>query len=163
MVPDYDAVYDDMVEAFAATHGRAAPFTLTSREQMHAVWQTVGLARAARLGLRDARRRQGADGLGGVSAGAAPLREGPRGKDHPRTGSCDDRAAAPGYGLYESTLHELEHLWPRLSVGGVLIIDDYGHRQGAREATDEFFDALGPAVLLNRIDYTGRVAVKPAV
>jgi O-methyltransferase len=63
---------------------------------------------------------------------------------------------------YESTLHELEHLWPRLSIGGVLIIDDYGHWQGAREATDEFFDALGLPVLLNRLDYTGRIAVKLA-
>lgn len=65
-------------------------------------------------------------------------------------------------GWYESTLHELEHLWPRLSVGGMLIIDDYGHWQGAREATDEFFDAMGLPVLLNRIDYTGRIAVKLA-
>lgn len=31
---------------------------------------------------------------------------------------------------YESTRHELRHLWPRLSPGGVLIIDDYGHGQG---------------------------------
>jgi UDP-N-acetylmuramate-alanine ligase len=28
---------------------------------------------------------------------------------------------------YESTRHELEHLYPRLSPGGVLVIDDYGH------------------------------------
>lgn len=28
---------------------------------------------------------------------------------------------------YQSTLHELTHLYPRLSPGGVLIIDDYGH------------------------------------
>ncbi len=62
---------------------------------------------------------------------------------------------------YESTLHELEHLWPRLSTGGVLIIDDYGHWQGAREATDEFFQAHGVSILLHRIDYTGRIAVKP--
>jgi len=34
---------------------------------------------------------------------------------------------------YESTLHELNHLFPRLSEGGVLIIDDYGHWLGQRE------------------------------
>src|SRR5262249_33819776 len=34
---------------------------------------------------------------------------------------------------YESTKHELEHLYPRLRNGGVLIIDDYGHWQGARK------------------------------
>ena len=61
---------------------------------------------------------------------------------------------------YESTRHELEHLWPRLSVGGVLIIDDYGHWQGAREATDEFFAAQGLREMLHRIDYTGRIAIK---
>jgi len=61
---------------------------------------------------------------------------------------------------YDSTRHELEHLWPRLSVGGVLIIDDYGHWQGAREATDEFFSAHGLREMLHRIDYTGRIAIK---
>ena len=60
---------------------------------------------------------------------------------------------------YESTRHELEHLYPRLQPGGVLIIDDYGHFQGARQAVDEYFASTG-AVLLHRIDYTGRIAVK---
>ena len=61
---------------------------------------------------------------------------------------------------YESTRHELEHLYPRLSPGGVLIIDDYGHWAGAREAVDEFFAGVPQAPLLSRIDYTGRLAVK---
>lgn len=61
---------------------------------------------------------------------------------------------------YESTRHELEHLYPRLAAGGVLIIDDYGHWDGARKAVDEYFSAHAPAMLLNRIDYTGRVGVK---
>jgi O-methyltransferase len=61
---------------------------------------------------------------------------------------------------YESTKHELEHLYPALVDGGVLIIDDYGHYEGARKAVDEYFAGTGQAVLLNRIDYTGRVAVK---
>jgi hypothetical protein len=60
---------------------------------------------------------------------------------------------------YESTRHELVHLYPRLEAGGVLIIDDYGHFEGARRATDEYFAA--DPVLLARIDYTGRIAVKP--
>lgn len=62
---------------------------------------------------------------------------------------------------YESTRHELEHLYPRLVPGGVLIIDDYGHWRGARDAVDGYFAAHGPAPLLHRIDYTGRIAVKP--
>lgn len=61
---------------------------------------------------------------------------------------------------YESTKHELEHLEPKLVEGGVLIIDDYGHYEGARKAVDEYFAGIGQAPLLNRIDYTGRVALK---
>ncbi len=59
---------------------------------------------------------------------------------------------------YESTRHELIHLYPRLALGGVLILDDYGHLEGARKATDEYFD--GHRIMLDRIDYCGRVAVK---
>jgi hypothetical protein len=61
---------------------------------------------------------------------------------------------------YESTRHELEHLWPRLEDGGVLIVDDYGHWEGARRAVDEYFDTAAAPVLLSRIDYTGRIAIK---
>lgn len=60
---------------------------------------------------------------------------------------------------YESTKAELELLYRRLSRGGVLIIDDYGHWEGARQAVDEFF-AREPGLLLNRISYAVRVAVK---
>ena len=62
---------------------------------------------------------------------------------------------------YESTRHELEHLYPRLASGGVIIIDDYGHWKGARQATDEFIAATADFGLLTRIDYTGRLAIKP--
>jgi O-methyltransferase len=61
---------------------------------------------------------------------------------------------------YRSTKHELEHLFPRLSRGGVLMIDDYGHWQGARQATDEYLKEQGIQLLLHRVDYTGRAAVK---
>ena len=61
---------------------------------------------------------------------------------------------------YKSTKHELKHLFPRLSKHGVLIIDDYGHWQGARKAVDEYFEENRIPILLTRVDYTGRVAVK---
>lgn len=61
---------------------------------------------------------------------------------------------------YESTKHELEHLYKRLSPGGVLIIDDYGHWEGSRRATDEFLDKTGEPLLLVPMN-TGRIAVKP--
>lgn len=63
---------------------------------------------------------------------------------------------------YESSKHELEHLYPRLSAGGVLILDDYGWWSGVRKATDEYFEAHPPAPLLVRVGSSGaRVAVKP--
>lgn len=63
---------------------------------------------------------------------------------------------------YASTRHELEHLYPRLSTGGVLIVDDYGHWRGARRAVDEYFASHRIPMLLHRTDYTGRVGVKAA-
>ena len=43
---------------------------------------------------------------------------------------------------YESTKHELIHLYPLLEKHGVLIVDDYGAWQGARKATDEYFSSI---------------------
>jgi O-methyltransferase len=62
---------------------------------------------------------------------------------------------------YESTYHELVHLYPRLEPGGVLIVDDYGHWSGARRAVDRYLEEIETPVLLNRIDHAGRMAVKP--
>lgn len=59
---------------------------------------------------------------------------------------------------YASTVEELETLYPLLVEKGVLIIDDYGHFDGARKAVDEYFQ--NKPILLNRIDYTGRIGVK---
>ena len=64
--------------------------------------------------------------------------------------------------LYSSTLHELVHLYPRLSVGGILIIDDYGLFLGARKATDQYFAELQVPVFLSRINESVRLLVKPA-
>ncbi len=61
---------------------------------------------------------------------------------------------------YESTSHELRHLFPRLSSGGVLILDDYGYWEGAKEATDAYFRENKIAMMLNRIDNAGRIGVK---
>lgn len=62
---------------------------------------------------------------------------------------------------YESTAQELRVLYPRISPGGVLVIDDYGYWQGARRAVDEYFATLDDPPFLHRIDDTGRVAVIP--
>lgn len=63
---------------------------------------------------------------------------------------------------YESTKHELQHLYERLVPGGVLIIDDYGTWQGSREATDEFLAETGDALLPLRSG-TGRIMIKPGL
>jgi O-methyltransferase len=44
--------------------------------------------------------------------------------------------------FYKSTIVELEVLWPRLSAGGILIVDDYGYWEGARKAVDEYFGRM---------------------
>jgi hypothetical protein len=61
---------------------------------------------------------------------------------------------------YDSTRHEMQVLFPRLCRGGVLIIDDYGHWQGARRAVDEYVGTHQLKLFLHRIDYTGRISVK---
>src|SRR5262249_51532930 len=58
-----------------------------------------------------------------------------------------------------STRHELEPLYPRLVAGGVLIIDDYGHWQGARRAVDEYFARRNQNVDLHAVDYTCRIVI----
>ncbi len=40
--------------------------------------------------------------------------------------------------FYESTAHELKHLWPLVSKGGVMIVDDYYLWTGVKKAVDEY-------------------------
>jgi O-methyltransferase len=61
---------------------------------------------------------------------------------------------------YESTRHELEHLYDRVPSGGVIVLDDYGYWQGAGEAVDEFLARTGARLLLAPMA-SGRIAVKP--
>jgi O-methyltransferase len=95
----------------------------------------------------------------------------PKERIHFVSGKVEDTvpASAPGAisllrldtDWYESTKHELVHLFPRLARAGVIIIDDYGHWRGSRQACDEYFAENRVPLLLNRIDYTGRIALKP--
>ena len=63
---------------------------------------------------------------------------------------------------YASTRHEFDHLYDRLSPGGVLIIDDYGYWEGSRRATEEFLAQSGARLLLLPLG-DGRIAVKPGL
>ena len=62
--------------------------------------------------------------------------------------------------FYESTKKELEILYPKLSQGGVLIIDDYGHWKGSKKAVDEYFNLENYFELIQRIDYASRLYIK---
>lgn len=62
---------------------------------------------------------------------------------------------------YSSTKTELEVMFPRLSPGGVLIIDDYGFTAGTRKAVDEFLETWSEPLHLSRIDSCGRLVIRP--
>lgn len=61
---------------------------------------------------------------------------------------------------YESTKHELTYLYPKVVKNGVLIIDDYGHWMGSKQATDEYFSQGAVKPFLHRVGYDCRVIVK---
>ncbi len=61
---------------------------------------------------------------------------------------------------YESTRAELQFLYPLLEKKGVMIIDDFGHWEGAQKAVMEYFESIHEQPLLQRIDYTGRLMIK---
>lgn len=62
---------------------------------------------------------------------------------------------------YESTKLPLENPYDMVVHGGVISIDDYGHFEGCRRATDEFLAAHAPTTYLHHVDYTGRYFIKP--
>ena len=62
---------------------------------------------------------------------------------------------------YDSVLLTLRTFYPRVSSGGWIVIDDYGHWVGAQRATDEFRREVGDTTPLQRIDYSGRCWRKP--
>ena len=62
---------------------------------------------------------------------------------------------------YESTKQELECLFPLLSSGGILLIDDYGANLSSKKATDEYFEKNKVKIFLDRIHPIGaRIGVK---
>jgi hypothetical protein len=63
--------------------------------------------------------------------------------------------------FYASTYHELVHLYPLVSDGGVVIIDDYGYFQGSRIATDQYLDEIKAPLFLSRVNESVRLAIKP--
>ena len=54
----------------------------------------------------------------------------------------------------------ITHLYPRLVKNGVLLIDDYGHWLGSKQATDAYFDQLNLKPPFQRVDYGCRAMMK---
>ncbi|MEX0802089.1 MAG: TylF/MycF/NovP-related O-methyltransferase [Candidatus Binatia bacterium] len=91
-----------------------------------------------------------------------------QGKVEQTLSSAENTAALQERGLavvrldtdwYESTKVEMEVLWPILSAGGIMVIDDYGYWQGAKKAVDEYFG--NPQPFMSPIDRFARLMVKP--
>jgi len=57
--------------------------------------------------------------------------------------------------MYESTMDSLRNLYPRLSKGGYVIVDDYGAVPGCRAAVDDFRREHKITATLRQIDWTG--------
>jgi O-methyltransferase len=57
---------------------------------------------------------------------------------------------------YESVRLTLATFYDQVSPGGYVLIDDYGHWEGARRAVDEFRAAVGAAEPMRSSDYSGR-------
>jgi O-methyltransferase len=57
--------------------------------------------------------------------------------------------------MYESTRVALDSLYPRLSSGGFVILDDYGAVPGCKQAVEDFRSENGIDERLERIDWTG--------
>jgi O-methyltransferase len=57
--------------------------------------------------------------------------------------------------MYESTMDGLSNLYQRLSVGGYVIVDDYGYWEGCRKAVQDFRTSHGIADRMEEIDWSG--------
>ncbi|MBA2246157.1 MAG: class I SAM-dependent methyltransferase [Gemmatimonadetes bacterium] len=59
--------------------------------------------------------------------------------------------------MYQSTMEALQALYPKLSIGGYLIVDDYGNDclPACRQAVEDFRAEFGISEVIEEIDWTG--------
>lgn len=57
--------------------------------------------------------------------------------------------------MYESTWDALVNLYPKLSLGGYVIVDDYGALKGCRQAVEDFRRSRNIKEEMRNIDWTG--------
>lgn len=63
--------------------------------------------------------------------------------------------------LYESTMDALVHLYPKVSPGGYVIVDDYGCFEACAKSVHDFVDKYGIDAEIKIIDWTGVYWQKP--
>jgi hypothetical protein len=157
----------DLEPDFVEIYGRCAAYTMTTIERMYALYKAIEY-----VVENDIPGDIVECGVwrGGSSMLAAITLERLEASSHLVKGKVEDtipHGAPEQIALlrldtdwYESTYHELCHLFPRVSKSGVLILDDYGRWEGSRRAVDRYLDETGESILLNRIDHSGRVGVR---
>ena len=57
--------------------------------------------------------------------------------------------------MYESTMDSLSALYPKLSVGGYIIVDDYNAVPACREAVNQYRKTHAIVEPIHSIDWTG--------
>src|SRR6185436_17019764 len=57
--------------------------------------------------------------------------------------------------MYESTMDELVNLYPKLSVGGYQIVDDFNAIEQCRQAVHDYRAAQGITEEIVEVDWTG--------
>lgn len=57
--------------------------------------------------------------------------------------------------MYESTIDVLYYLYPKLSIGGYCIVDDWGAIPACRKAVEDYRNTFGIEEPINEIDWTG--------
>lgn len=57
--------------------------------------------------------------------------------------------------MYSSTMSAIEALYPKLSKGGYLIVDDYGNIEACRKAIHDYRDKMGITSEIQKIDDCG--------
>lgn len=64
--------------------------------------------------------------------------------------------------MYESTMDALNALYPKISVGGYVIIDDFGALESCKQAVHDFRTEHGITDEIHRVDWTGAYWKKSA-
>lgn len=62
--------------------------------------------------------------------------------------------------IAQPTRHVMDHVWDRLSVGGIIHVDDYNTFSGVNKVVNDFL--LGKSAYVNEIDYTAIAIVRYA-